>query len=100
MDRDDERSGLWFMTYLHVHGAGGKRWSPPLKKYPTMPRSTWRSLAAICFAVGAVVGAVAGQGNASRVVAAAILFGFIAVGVGMWIIETVWLRRRSQSRRT
>lgn len=95
MDPDEERSGLWFMTYLHVHGWRPKRWSPPPKKYPTMARSTWRSLAAICFAVGAVVGAVAGQGNTSRVVAAAILFGFIAVGVGMWVIETVWVRRRS-----
>lgn len=88
-------AGLFFMTYLHVHGLIPKRWSPPPKKYPSMPRSTWRSLAAICFAVGAVIGAVLGRDNPSKAVASAVVFGLLAVLVGMWAIETIWLRRRS-----
>lgn len=95
MNADDERTGLWFVTYLHVHRLGGKRWTAPPKKYPTMPRSTWRSLAAICFAIGAVIGAFVGRGDAALTVAAAIVIGLIAVPVGMWAIETVWLRRRA-----
>lgn len=94
MDGNDER-GLWFISYLHVHGWRPKRWSAPAKKYPSMPRAQWRRLATICFAVGMVIGALLGRSSPGLALAAAILFGLIAVGVGMWIIETLWVRRHS-----
>jgi hypothetical protein len=96
MSGDDERAGLMFMTYLHVNRLLPKRWSAPAKKYPSMPRSTWRSLAAICFAVGAVIGAVVRPGDAALMIGSAILFGLVAAGIGMWVIETMWLRRHRQ----
>ena len=91
MNDGDER-GLWFISYLHVHGWRPKRWQAPPKKYPSMPRGQWRRSAAICFAVGMVIGALLGRSSAGLALAAAILCGFLTVGVGMWIIETRWVR--------
>lgn len=42
-----------------------------------------------------MIGAVVGRGSTPLVVATALLFGVIAIGVGMWVIETIWLRRRN-----
>ena len=91
---DDREGGLFFMTYLHVHGLVPKRWSPPPKRYESMPRARWRSLAAICFAVGAVIGGVLGRESDALALASAIVVGLLAVVLGMWLIETLWLRRR------
>lgn len=97
MAADHGSAGLWFITYLHVHGWRGRRWSPPPPRFESMPRAQWRSLAAICFAIGAVGGAVLGREDPVLAVAAAIVVGLIAVAVGMWVIETLWLRSRRPS---
>jgi hypothetical protein len=89
---DDNQVGYWIMTWMHVRRFGNKRWSPPPKKYPSMPRAQWRRHAVTWFAVGAAVGAVLGRAGAGLAVAAALLIGLVFVAVGMWITETRWLR--------
>lgn len=94
MDQRDERDAISYFAFLHAYRSRLRGWQAPPKKYPSMPRSQWRVLAAICFAVGAVIGALAVGGDSGRVVIAAVVGGLLGIAVGMWTIETLWLRRR------
>ena len=95
MDGDD-RTGLWVITWLHVRGwrPGPMTGGPP--KYPSMPRAQWRRWALRCAAVGAVIGAVLGRRDLALAVASAIVVGLLAVAVGMYAIESIWLRGRTE----
>lgn len=95
MPGDDELGAFyaaWWVT--RRRGRRGITITPSTR--PTMPKAQWRSLAAICFAVGAVVGALIPAGSNDVLVLRAIVVGLIGVAVGMYVIETIWERRRRQ----
>lgn len=89
--------GYWVMTFMHVNGRGGRYGGEyrASKRYPSMPRAQWRRLAAICFAIGAALAAILIGNEGARTLAGAVFGGLIAVAIGMYLIETVWLRRRA-----
>lgn len=94
--RSDDDLGAFGVAWWFIRGRTGRRGltiTPSTR--PTMPRSQWRPLAALCFAVGAIVGGFIG-GDGGRAVLLAVVGGLIGLVVGMYVIETIWERRRAR----
>ncbi len=84
-----------FLALRHIRRRPG--WTSKLtpSTRPTMPKARWRALAALCFVVGAVAGALLVDDGGRRVLVSG-FGGLVALAVGMYVIETVWERRRAR----
>lgn len=76
-----------------------RRFAKPSKrearKYPKMPSGPWRIAAVICVATGAALSWLLFRNGNSGILAIRVVFGgLVGLVIGMYVVETVWERRR------
>jgi len=71
-------------------------WTAGPRKRPKMPSAPWRVAALCCALAGAAIGWLLFGGDDAEVlrIAACAVVGFV---IGMYVVETVWERRRARS---
>lgn len=89
MPRNDFLFGYFFARRFSKQG------QPRQRKYPKMPSGAWRIAASICISIGAGVSWLLFRHADSGALAARIIVGALAgLVIGMYIVETIWERRR------
>jgi hypothetical protein len=84
----EERS---FVLGYFVGRRGFRRWTGRARTRPKMPSAAWRTAAVLCTAAGvALAWAVFGSDAGLRMIGGGVV-GFV---LGMYLVETVWERRR------
>lgn len=91
---NDHDNAFYALRHLRRRAGWTSKLTPSTR--PTMPKSQWRPLAALCFAIGAAIGALLVGDDGGRTVLVAIVGGLIGVTIGMYGIETIWERRRAR----
>ena len=74
-------------------------WKPGPRKHPKMPSTSWRLAAVACTATGAALFWLLFRGGDSGALPLRIgAGGVVGLVVGMYLVETVWERRRRGGR--
>lgn len=80
-----------FLVWLATEA---RPWKSGPRRYPKMPRSTWWPATVALFTVGTTIGLIV-FGTSGPGVLRAIASGIAVFLVGMYLVESRWLRRQT-----